>query len=208
MRIAAALTWIVIVNAIFTFMLARLDEPNVTRAQAVGLLDAPNAKPVKLDEGRELLREEDLNYASYSANQLFFRPLGSDRTLYPLVDQPGNLSFIAGHCQVRTQKLNIAHREFLIEGEESARARIETYNYPHWVARLDGQEIKIGAEQGSGLMLLDLPAGKHRITLDYEVRQPSQRIARAISAVAWAGFLIWALSLATQRSRRKRISAQ
>ena len=208
MRIAAVLTWVVIVNAIFTFMLARLDEPNITRAQAVEILGATTAKPVSFEEGRRLLKEEDLNYISYAANQLYFRPIGADRSLYPLADQPGKLSFITGRCQTLSQKLQIGRREFLIEGEESSRARIETYNYPHWVARLDGQELKIESEQGSGLMLLDLPAGKHRLTLDYEVRQASQRIARGISILTWVGFLIWALMRAVRWMRRERIAAQ
>src|SRR5262245_56011418 len=35
----------------------------------------------------------------------------------------------------------------------AVKARIETYNYPHWVVRLDGREIKIEVESGTGLML-------------------------------------------------------
>jgi len=52
-----------------------------------------------------------------------------------------------------SQKLNIERREFVVECQEPVKARIETYNYPHWVVRLDGREIKIEVESGTGLML-------------------------------------------------------
>jgi hypothetical protein len=200
--IAAALTWVVISNAIFTVMLARLEEPNITRAQAIEFLTAPNAAPVTTEEAHKLLNQEDLKYTPYAANQLYFRPNGSDSNLYPLAAQPGGLAIVSGHGRVLSQKLHIAHREFLIESDEPGRARVETYRYPHWVARVDGREVEIGAEPGSGLMTIDLPAGAHRLTLDYEVRQTSQRIAQVISFLAWAGFLIWIIARAVNRKRR------
>jgi hypothetical protein len=149
-----------------------------------------------------------MKHTYYTANQPYFRPRGADSCHYPPASEPGGLSIISGHGRVVSQKLNIARREFLIESEEPARARIETYHYPHWVARLDGHEIEIKAEHGSGLMLVDLPAGGHRLTLDYEIRQASQRIARAISSAAWAGFLIWIFTRATKRLRQKRTLTQ
>jgi hypothetical protein len=207
-RISAALTWIVIISAIFTAQLALITQSNVTRAQALDLLLAPNAKQITSEERQKRLGDEDLAYISYSANEFYYRPNGADSSYHPPALQPGGLSIISGRARVSSQKLQIAHREFLIEGEESAIARIETYNYPHWVARLDGREVKIGAEQGSDLMLLDLPAGRHRLTLDYEVRQTSQRFAQAISLLAWAGFLIWITTRAIKRARQPETSAQ
>jgi len=202
-RISAFLTWVVIAGAIFTVMLVRLDESNITRAQIDDLLRAPNAKPVTVEESRRLLSEEDLKHTSYAANEFYYRPHGTDSNLYPPALEPGGLSIVAGRGRVVSQKLNIARREFLVESEEPARARIETYHYPHWVARLDGREIKIDVEQGSGLMLVDLPMGAHRLTLDYEVRQASQRIARAISLAAWGAFLLWIITRAIKRIRQK-----
>ncbi|MGH9766296.1 MAG: 6-pyruvoyl-tetrahydropterin synthase-related protein [Blastocatellia bacterium] len=207
-RISALLTWIVIASAVFTIMIARLEEPNVTRAQINDLLRAPNAKPITIEESRRMTNEEDLRYTSYAANEFYFRPPGSDFTLYPPASEPGGLSIISGPGRVISQKLNIAHREFMIESEEPTLARIETYHYLHWVARLDGREIKINAEQGSGLMLVDLPAGAHRLTLDYEVKQASQRIARAISLMAWGAFLIWTITRAIKLLRQRRTLPQ
>src|SRR5262249_56058394 len=90
-----------------------------------------------------MLNKGDRKYPSSPANQPYFPPHGADSYLYPPASSPGGLSIVSGRGRVVSQKLNIARREFLIESEEPARARIETYHYPHWVARLDGREIEI-----------------------------------------------------------------
>jgi hypothetical protein len=205
MRIMAFLTWVVIANAIFTVMLARLDEPGITRAQVVEFLNAPNSEPVTIDEGRRLQNEDDLKYIPYAANQIYFRPPGSDFTLYPPVEQPGGLSITSGRSRVVVRQLQIAHREFTVENDGPAQAKIETYRYPHWVARIDGREVSLATEPGSGLMLVDLPSGTHNLRLDFEIREPSERIARLVSAAAWLLFLGWiAFTSVKGLSRRRR----
>ncbi|HKQ75800.1 MAG TPA: hypothetical protein VJ810_19030 [Blastocatellia bacterium] len=206
--ISAFLTWIVIVCVILTIMITRLDKPNINRAETIDLLTAPDAKPISTAERQRLLEEEDMKHTYYAANEFYYRPHGADSYLYPPATEPGGLSIISGRGRVVSQKLNIARREFLIESEEPLRARVETYHYPHWVARIDGRETRIDAEPGSGLMLLDLPAGARRLTLDYEIRQASQRISQGISIAAWAGFLIWIFARVTKRSRQKRTLIQ
>lgn len=208
MRILAFLTWVVIFSAVFTFMLARLDEPGVTRAQVSELFIAPGAAPITLAEGQDLQNKDDLKYIYYAANQIYFRPPGSDFNLYPPASLPGGISIVSGHGSVVSQKLTMERREFLIDNKEPVRARIETYHYPHWVARLDGREIGINVEPGSGLILVEIPAGAHRLTLDFEVRQASQRIARSISFMAWGVFLIWTITRAIKPLRRKRTLTQ
>jgi len=204
MRVAAFLTWVVIANLIFTIMLAHLSEPEVTRAQVADFLSSPNAEPVTIEEGRRLQNEDDLKYIPYAANQIYFRPPGSDFNLYPPAEQPGGISIIAGRGRVVSQKLNIASREFVIENEEPAQARIETYHYPHWVARLDDREVNINVEKDSGLMLLNLPAGTHTLRLDFEIREPSERAARLISAIAWLAFCGWIAFKTAKRLLRNR----
>ncbi len=206
--VSAFLTWNIIACVIFTILLVRLGESDVTRAETREILSVPNGKPITVEEWQKLLDAGDKRYTAFTANESYFRPIVADSYMYPPASEPGGLSIVSGRGRVVSQKLNMERREFLIEIEEPARARIDTYHYPHWVARLDGREVEIKSEDGSGLMLIDLPAGRVRLTIDYEVRQLSQRIAKAVSSVAWAGFLIWLIARVTKRREQKRDKTQ
>src|SRR5581483_6741435 len=113
--------------------------------------------------------------------------------LYPAANNYGGLSFINGRGQILAQQLTNEHRRFDLRNDEPVRARLNTYYYPHWLARLDGQPIKIEAEAGSGLMLVELPAGNHTLSFDYEIHQPAEVWAQRISALSWLVFAGWLL---------------
>jgi hypothetical protein len=195
MVIAAALTWLIIANCLFTFALSRLNEHNVSQQNVAQLLAPSTSRPLTFEEGRRLQDEDPLKYISYAPNEIYYRPHGADSNLYPPVGEPGGLSFVTGRGRIISQQLNIARRQFEVDNEQPARIRIDTYHYPHWVARLDGKEIETGVERGEspnqGLILLDLPAGTHQITLDFEVRNNIERLARLVSIAAWLIFITW-----------------
>ncbi|HMY70922.1 MAG TPA: 6-pyruvoyl-tetrahydropterin synthase-related protein, partial [Blastocatellia bacterium] len=195
MLIAAALTWLVIANVIFTVMIARLDEKQVTRRQVAEVLAAAATPPITIEEGKRLQNEDDIKYLPYTANQIYFRPPGSDFNLYPPAGQPGRLTLVGGmidgKSRVEVQKLEIAHREFAIENEAPTQARIETYNYPNWIAWLDDSRVEIKSEAGTGLMLIDLPAGQHRLSLSFVAHKTSERIAKWLSLIAWLALAGW-----------------
>lgn len=182
----AGLTWLLIACAAFTFMIARLEEKEVTGAQVVAGLNASDALPVTTEEGRRLQNEDDMKYLPYSANQLYFRPVGADFILYGPATKPGGATLAKGAGNVTVEKLEIARREFRIEAEEASQIRIETYRHPNWHAQLDGNDIATQPETGTGLMLIDVPAGQHRLSLAFEARHQTARIARWISITAWA----------------------
>jgi hypothetical protein len=193
--LSATLTWTAGAALLFTVLLARIDEPGVTRAQVAATLNATGLAPVSVAEGRQILNQDELKFAAYAANQIYFRPKSAELALYPPAEEIGGLSFISGRGRVTAQRLQSMRREFTLQNEEPVRVKIETYHYPHWVARLDGQEIAIGIERAKGpdegLMLLDLPAGAHRLVLSFEVRHPLERIAGALSLVSWVLLLGW-----------------
>lgn len=191
--IAATLGWLIIANIIFTFMVARLREPALTRTHVAATLNATALPSITSVEGRRLQDEDALKYLAYTANQIYFRPQGADLNLYPPAEQPGGLSILEGEGRVTTQLLHNTRREFLIEAEMPLRARLETYAYPHWVARLDGRELPINTEPNSGLMLLELPAGSHKLTLTFESRSFSQRVARWLSVATCLLLMVWAV---------------
>lgn len=189
----AGLTWLIVIQLIFTAVFVHLGDEGETREQVANLLTATDAQPVNLKEGTSLQNEDDLKYAPYTSNQLYFRPVGSAFMLYPPANQPGGLSLIESQGRVTTERLEISRREFSIETDSQTKARIETHNHPNWHAQLDGQDIGIQSEPETGLMLIDLPAGAHRLNLRYEARYPLARFARLLSIVAWISLLAWAV---------------
>ncbi|MBK9313960.1 MAG: hypothetical protein IPM55_06895 [Acidobacteria bacterium] len=195
--ISALLTWLVIVNAVFTFMFVRLNESGISRDQVSNLLGGAGAQAfnaITIEEGRKLQNEDDLKYVPYTANQIYFRPPGSAFTLYPPAKRPGGIEPVDGTAKLLININKITHREYSFESETPVRLRIATHAYPHWVVRLDGREIPVEKESGSGLMLVDVPAGDHKLALNFEVREISERIARWISIGAWlllAGWIGW-----------------
>ncbi len=210
MLYSAIFTWIVITNLVLTLMLAIPQGQEASRAEVASWLnkyDAPSFAPNEANK----LRDDDFGFLPYTSDQIFFRPLGAELTFYPPVNQVGGLSIIAGRGRVVTQQLRIARREFRFENAEPVRARIETYHYPNWVARLDGRVTPISAEPGSGLMLVDLPAGTHTLNLDFETVNPWARRAQVVSLIAWLLLFGWALwkmvSSSFFRSRNETIAS-
>ncbi|MGE3947526.1 MAG: 6-pyruvoyl-tetrahydropterin synthase-related protein [Blastocatellales bacterium] len=198
---AAFLTWMVIFNGVFTFMFVRLNEPGLTRERVAELLEGRGAKPLSLDEGRKIQNEDDLQYTAYAANQIYFRPHGTEPVLYPPANEPGGIEVIEGTGEAGLVKNRISHREYGLESGSAVRLRILTHAYPHWVARLDGREIPIAKEPETGLMIVEAPAGKHNLTLDFEIRDPGERAARWISLLAWVGLAGWIVRTGLKPSR-------
>lgn len=192
--VSLLLTWIVIANVIATWAIARIDEPGITNEQVARLFNPPDLPKLTSQESNQLDHNDDWGYVAYTANHPYYRPNNSELDIYPPALQPGGLTLISGRGRVVSQQLNIERRQFAVECEEPVRARIETYNYPHWVARLDGREINIDVEPGTGLMLVDLPAGAHILTVTFEPRNQIETWARRISMLSWmlfTGWIIW-----------------
>jgi hypothetical protein len=200
------LVWIAIANIGATWVLTRLDEAAVTSEQVSRLLESPNFPKLTSEESKEFDYQGDWVYVAYTANHPYYRPKEADLDLYPPTSQPGGLTLLSGRGRVVSQKLKIERREFVVESEELVRARIETYHYPHWVARLDGREIKIEVESGSGLMLIDLPAGAHKLDLAFEPRNQIETWARRTSMVIWVLFIGWVISNCATNHRSRILS--
>ncbi|MGH9855626.1 MAG: 6-pyruvoyl-tetrahydropterin synthase-related protein, partial [Blastocatellia bacterium] len=202
--ISLLLTWVVVVNIYFTWVILPINEPEVTSEQVAKLLDSPGVKKLPFEETQQLDDRDDSLYIAYTANN-YYRPKNAELDSYPPVSQPGGLTLLSGRGRVVSRKLNNEAREFVVECEEPVRARIETYHYPHWVARLDGREIKIDVEPGTGLMLVDLPAGAHKLTVTFEPRNRIETWARWASILTWIvfiGWIIWKYIYVVFRQRR------
>ena len=178
---AATATWLVLISLVFTALMARPQTRNLSRADVWNLLHPKDALPLSSQQVNELREKNDLSHLAYVANQIPFRPAGTDFMLYPPTDQPGGATIAAGNGKIVGAELKNSHRSFSLINDEPVKIRIETSFYPNWVARIDGQPIQISNEPGSGLMLLDVPAGEHILTLNFEVIRIVEWLARLIS---------------------------
>ncbi|MBS1238505.1 MAG: hypothetical protein H6R39_165 [Deltaproteobacteria bacterium] len=70
----------------------------------------------------------------------------------------------------RTQAVEWKSAERIIDAEafQAMVLRIRTFNFPGWKAYLDGREIGIKSEDKTGMILVDVPEGTHRIKLVFE----------------------------------------
>jgi len=107
--------------------------------------------------------------AAYGANAIELRPIGSDSAYY-LPAPYGQVSVLAGQAAVNATTLQPGRRLYTVEAASPSTLRFVTYHCPGWRALLDDAEHPITAEPETGLQLIDVPAGTHRLELSYEVR--------------------------------------
>lgn len=78
-----------------------------------------------------------------------------------------------------------------IDTAENAILSLSMPHYPAWEARLNGQPIEI-MRAYAGLIALEIPAGQHRLSLEFAPR--SYAIGAAVSLAAWLGLALLALA--------------
>ena len=85
-----------------------------------------------------------------------------------------------------------AERIIKIIAEEPLVAKIQTFYFPGWKAYLNGSEISIQTEKGTGAMLIDIPQGDHVLELKF-VDTPVRYYGKLISLLSLfslGGFLL------------------
>ena len=90
------------------------------------------------------------------------------------------------HTQTAT-----THR-YQIDAPQPVTLRFLHFHYPGWQADSDGHSIAITPEPGTGLILLDVPAGRHTITLEFG-ETPLRLAGLAISILTVIGLIIFSL---------------
>ena len=71
--------------------------------------------------------------------------------------------------QKECHQLAASHRSYTVKASSTSTLRFVTYHCPGWRAKLNGLEHPIDVEAQTGLQLIDVPAGSHRLELSYEV---------------------------------------
>ncbi|MGQ9786593.1 MAG: 6-pyruvoyl-tetrahydropterin synthase-related protein [Anaerolineae bacterium] len=105
---------------------------------------------------------------------------------------------------VRRLEHSAVHESYYFESPQPFRARFLTFYFPGWEAQLDGHPLPISIEPGSGLIVLNVPAGKHTLLLtfgDTPLRFGASLISM-FSAVVLLLVSMWYLGLWVRRSAR------
>ncbi|MEW5988282.1 MAG: 6-pyruvoyl-tetrahydropterin synthase-related protein [Chloroflexota bacterium] len=98
-------------------------------------------------------------------------------------------------AQIITHQTHFQSWRVEVESEQ-ATIMLPTLFWPGWRAEIDGQPAGLRAAPGSGLMMMDAPAGQH--TLDLRLGRTPLRLAAELLSLA-AGSLLLALLLARRR---------
>lgn len=77
------------------------------------------------------------------------------------------------------------HRQISVRVEESKRVRLKTYNFPGWIALVDGEPTPLLSDQ-DGVQVVEVSAGAHLIEASF-VNTPTRTLGALLSAL---GFLV------------------
>lgn len=76
-----------------------------------------------------------------------------------------------------------------IDASSPSLLRVSTFYYPGWEAEIDGQKTSIGIEKGTGIMLVEIPRGKHTLVLKFS-DTPLRLMAKYLSLGAFLTLLL------------------
>jgi uncharacterized membrane protein len=73
------------------------------------------------------------------------------------------------------------HRQIAVKVEESKRVRLKTYNFPGWIALVDGEPTPMLSDQ-DGVQVVEVSAGAHLIEVSF-VNTPTRTLGASLSAL-------------------------
>jgi hypothetical protein len=112
--------------------------------------------------------------------------------------EPAQLASGAGSVNIELWQPEF--RRVIVEIDRADQLQFRTSNYPGWTAIVDGRvtEIKTG---DAGMIVIDLPAGEHSITLDYRLT-PIRRVSVWITLIS-SVLLFSLIAIAKWKSRAR-----
>ena len=84
--------------------------------------------------------------------------------------------------------------DFFVSAEEETDLILSSFWYPGWRASVDGKEIPISIDAGSGRICLSVPRGKHRVLvqlLDTELRMVSKLVSVISLIILFIMAAVW-----------------
>ena len=96
----------------------------------------------------------------------------------------GRVSVISGKALTDIIEWKTEKRVISLDASTPAVLRVSTFYYPGWEAGIDDSKAEIMIEKESGAMLIDIPAGRHKLVLEF-VDTPLRYYAKIISLVSF-----------------------
>lgn len=112
-----------------------------------------------------------LERAAYAGNLIELRPNAVDSRFYSPAAF-GLAELVSGESEVTAEEPRVSYRKYSVSTEAGVLIRLVTYHAPGWLARIDGSEVEIRMDCETGLQLIAIPAGAHRLELQYRVPWP------------------------------------
>lgn len=101
------------------------------------------------------------------------------------------VSVISGTAVFDVAEWNAERRIINVKGASDALMRIATFYYPGWEATIGGKKTPIKIEQETGAMLIEIPAGKHKLIIQFR-DTPLRYYAKLISLFSFCVILVGA----------------
>ncbi len=89
------------------------------------------------------------------------------------------------------------NRKFSVEEGEQGNARVATFWYPHWKARVNGMQVEVAKDE-NGAILIPIPSIRSEITL-YFKEPVFLEAAKYVSLITWITLLFLLLSIYKQQ---------
>ena len=100
---------------------------------------------------------------------------------------------VAGNIKVKEEKVIPHIKKFSVDGEGGV-LTINTYNFPGWEVRIDGEMTAINDDNKFKLITIEVPAGGHIVEAQFK-NTPVRTAGNLISLIAWVGLLGFTLRL-------------
>jgi hypothetical protein len=81
-------------------------------------------------------------------------------------------------------------RELSIKGTAPLMLKFSTFYYPGWIAKIDGRNASIAVDKDSGLILIDIPEGKHTLILKFQ-DTPIRYYSKIISLFSFVSLIFF-----------------
>ena len=108
---------------------------------------------------------------------------------------------VSGERAVTIESWQPTDRTFRVSAGDESLARVATFYYPNWHARVDGTEVDISPD-ANGAILVPLPSAQSHVELYFE----ESRVAHAanyLSIAAWVSLIAFAIYRVTKLKARK-----